>query len=212
MSNQEDASLKMAQEIEEKRKLPQEIKEGIDKTFFYNNIMAIVIMLYFVVINISYKLFNDLAFERIMKYLEIIMIIGTIIVFELSYRKDNMKIALIGIEVLICSLLSVYIPYIYLYTNPIYRNMMIIIPIFFAIYYIGKTIVAYILREYKHRSNLSDVKEIISYEENKSYLEEESTKTLKEEREKKKQEKYFQNQDKAGNKNKNKGKNKKKRK
>ena len=59
MSNQEDASLKMAQEIEEKRKLPQEIKEGIDKTFFYNNIMAIVIMLYFVVINISYKLFND---------------------------------------------------------------------------------------------------------------------------------------------------------
>lgn len=191
---EEKDTLKVAQEIEEKRKLPQAIKDGIDRTFLNNNVMAIFIMIYFIIINFSYIYLNEGAFERFMKWVAIIMIISTVTVFEIAYKKDNFKIALIGIELLVCSFLSVYIPYIFLYTVPLYRKLMMIIPIFFAVYYIAKTIVVYIIRNIKHKNNLSDVKEIVKYNENKSYIDEESTKILKEDKKRKEQEKLLKKQ------------------
>lgn len=191
---EEKDALKVAKEIEEKRKLPKAVKDGIDKTFFYNNLMAIFMMLYFILINLSYIFLNESAFERLMKYIAMVMVVGTIVVFELAYKKDNFKIAIIGIELLICSLLSVYIPYIFLYTVPLYRKLMMIIPIFLAVYYIAKTIAVYVIRNFKHKNNLSDVKEIVKYNENKSYIDEESTKTLKENKKKKEEEKKLKQQ------------------
>lgn len=188
----EKDTLKIEQELENKKKIPKEIKDGIDRTFFYNNIMAILVMLYFALINCSYIFLEGAAFERTMKYLAVLAIVSTVIMFELAYKKDNFKIALIGIELFMCSLLSVYIPYIYLYTNPIYKKFMMIIPIFFAIYYVAKTIAAYIFRHVKHRLNISDVKEIINYDENKSYIDEDSVKTLKENKKRKELEKKLQ--------------------
>lgn len=200
---EEKDALKVAKEIEEKRKLPKSVKDGIDKTFFYNNLMAIFMMLYFIIINLSYIYLNEGAFERAMKYMAMIMITVTVVLFEFAYRKDNLKIALAGIELLICSLLSVYIPYIFLYTTPLYRKLMMIIPIFLAVYYIAKTIVVYVVRNLKHKNNLSDVKEIVKYNENKSYIDEESTKTLKENKKRKEEEKKIKQQLEKEKKNKN---------
>lgn len=53
-------------------------------------------------------------------------------------------------------------------------------PVFFAIYYVAKSIFMNIKISREYLNNLSDVKEIVKDDENSSYLDEESTKLIKE--------------------------------
>ena len=96
------------------------------------------------------------------------------------YRKDSKKLALIGIELLACSRLSLYIPYIYLHTSEMFRNITMICPAILAIYYMFKSFGIYKTRKFKYQNNLSDVKEILKDTEKNSYLDEDSKKTYRE--------------------------------
>ena len=102
----------MQLEIEEKRKLPKNVKEKIKTNIFHNLIAALIIFVYLVAINIMYYYFEQNVFEQYMKYFALGIILITVIDIELAYRKDSKKMALIGIELLACGVLSLYIPYI----------------------------------------------------------------------------------------------------
>ena len=169
----------MQLEIEEKRKLPQEVKENIKTNIFHSFIAAVIILAYLAAINVLYYSFEQAIFEHYMKYFALGIIVVTVIDIEIAYRKDSKKLWLIGLELLACGILSLYIPYIYIHTTTYLRNFVMILPAVLLIYYAFKSMMIFKQNQFKHRNNLSDVKELLSNDERKSYLEEASTKTYK---------------------------------
>ncbi len=169
----------MQLEIEQKRKLPQNVKENIKTNIFHTLIAAVIIVAYLVAINLMYYKFEHNIFEQYMKYFALGIIIITVIDIEIAYRKDSKKLALIGVELLTCGVLSLYIPYIYLHTNAYLRNMIMILPAALLIYYAFKSYVIFKQNQFKHRNNLSDIKDLVKDDERKGYLEEDSKKTYR---------------------------------
>ena len=170
----------MQEEIENKRKLPKEVKEKINTHILRSLIAAIVIMAYFCVVNIAYKKLSGLLFEQAMKYIGLLMVLITIITFEFAYRKPEWKLTFIGIELLSCSILSIYIPYIYLHTSSSIKIAVLLLPVVLILYYIVKSFLIFKKQQYDYQSNLSDVKELLKNNEKVSYLEEKSKKSYRE--------------------------------
>lgn len=179
----EKASL-MQEEIKEKRKLTQDVKEKIDKSTLYNFIICVAIMAFTCTINYIYLNTDVHLFELILKIFSIVIITITVILFEIAYRKDSTAIWITGIEFFVYSIALLYLNYVYLYQTEIYKGFIMILPIFFAVYYIAKELIIYRKMEKYHLNNLSDVKEILK-EREESYLDEKSTKTLREQKGKK---------------------------
>lgn len=178
----------MQLEIEEKRKLPKKIKDNISTNIFQDLLVAIIIMLYFCIINFSYYNVENSVFEENMKYFALGIIIFTVIAFEISYRKNSIKFLIIGLELLACGILSLYIPYIFLHSNSAFRISIMILPAFLIIYYALKSFIIFKRKQFQYRNNLSDIKELVKDTEKQSYIEEESTKSY---REKVEQERIF---------------------
>ena len=169
----------MQLEIEEKRKLPQDVKENIKTNIFHNLIAAVIILAYLAAINVIYYTFKQNDFEYYMKYFALGIIVVTVIDLELAYRKDSKKLWLIGVELLACGILSLYIPYIYLHTTAYLRNCVMLLPAVLLIYYAFKSLIIFKQNQFKYRNNLSDVRDLLNDDERKSYLDEKSTKTYK---------------------------------
>lgn len=170
----------MQKEIENKRKLPEEIKKEIKKSIFHNVLIAVIIILYLCTINILFYKLDNSIFEQQMKFLALGMICITVTIFEIAYRKQSKRTAIIGIELLLCSIISLYIPYIYLFADVDLKMITTVLPLSIAIYYIAKAILIYKSRKIKHENNLSDVKEILQDTEKNGYLDEESSKSYRE--------------------------------
>lgn len=169
----------MQLEIEKKRKLPQDVKEHIKTKIFHTLLAAVIILAYLVAINLMYYKFEHAIFEQYMKYFALGIILVTVIEIEIAYRKDSKMLALIGVELFLCAVLSLYIPYIYLHTTAYLRNTVMILPSVLLIYYAFKSFIIYKQNQFKHRNNLSDVKEILKDTERTSYLDEKSKKTYR---------------------------------
>lgn len=175
----ENAKL-MQLEIEEKRKLPKKIKDNISTNIFQDLLVAIIIMSYFCAVNFSYYKFENNIFEKIMEYFALGLVILTVIIFELSYRKNSKQLLIIGLELFSCAVLSLYIPYIFLHSTSAIRISVMILPAFLIIYYAIKSFIIFKRKQFEYRNNLSDIKEILKDTEKLSYIEEESTKTYRE--------------------------------
>lgn len=175
----EDNAKLMQLEIEEKRKLPKNLKDKISKKIFQDLVVAVIIMAYFCIINITYYKLESYKFEEYLKYFALGIILFTVISFEIAYRKNSINIGIIGIELLACGILTLYIPYIFLHTTSALRVSIMILPAFLVVYYGIKSIIIFKQNQFQYRSNLSDVKEIVKETEKSSYLDEESTKTYR---------------------------------
>ena len=169
----------MQLEIEEKRKLPKNVKDEIVVKIFHTLIVAIIIVLYFLTVNLFYYNFEAAQFEVFMKYYALIIIVATVVMFEVGYRKDSIKFAVIGVELLACGILSLYIPYIFLHTTKALRLSIMILPIPVLLYYLFKSLFIYKKDKFHYQNNLSDIKELVKDTEKKSYLEEESSKSYR---------------------------------
>ena len=150
----ENAKL-MQLEIEKKRKLPREVKENIKTKIFHTLLAAVIILAYLVAINLMYYKFEHAIFEQYMKYFALAIIMVTVVEIEVAYRKDSKMLTLIGIELFLCAVLSLYIPYIYLHTTAYLRNSIMILPAVLLIYYAFKSFVIYKRRSRKGSCQVS---------------------------------------------------------
>lgn len=177
---------KIEEKIEKSKILPQEIKDNIDEICFFNNIVATLVMFFFAVVNYSYYKLETNVFMTVCKAMAFGMAVVSIGVLEHSYRKDDVRITLYGIESLLCAILTAFIPYVYVYSEDIYRGFIMTLPLVFAAYYVLKTIVSYVIRYRKYRlESITDIKELLNdSNEFKSYIDDEkSSKLLKEQKE-----------------------------
>ena len=152
---------KIVEQITEKRKMTSEVKSGIYKRIMRNGLAVLGMILYMVIINIGYIFANVEVTAILMKVFAMVAIVLTVAVFEVAYRKDSGKITIVGMEMLVFSIIVLYIPQIYANFDKKFCVQMIFIPSFCAVYYIAKCIIIYIKTEKHYQNNLSDVKEII---------------------------------------------------
>lgn len=159
-----EKTTKMVEEITQKRKMTQNVKDGLHKRIFHNCLLAIGVMLYICLIDAVYIYAKQEVVSIAFKIFPMIAIFTTVVLFEIAYRKENGKMAIVGIELLVLSILVLYIPQIYQNLDKKFCVQLTFIPIFFAIYYVAKAIVIYIKTEKHYQNNLSDVKEIVKEE------------------------------------------------
>lgn len=168
--------------INERKKLPKELKDKISNLIFFNIVLVMFMMIISLTINIMFTRFSLARFESTIKIIQITVCLISIVIFEISYKKDSFKYALYGIEFTLFSIAVLYVPYMFTLNHIDFLEKVIIA---FVIYYIVKSI--YIVIHYRNKylkENISDVKEIVK-EDKKGYLDEESQKTLKERKKKK---------------------------
>lgn len=156
---------KATEAIAEKRKLPEEIKAKLNDYTFMNLIISIALMIYMIVINIIYLNEDAQFFSTSIKVFSIWLAIIDVLIFEIGYRKDELKIWIHGFELLICSSLVLSLQYVYLYAEPVVKAMFMLLPLFYSIYYVVKVTIVHIIETKRYQNNLSDVKEIVKNEE-----------------------------------------------
>lgn len=176
-------------QLKEKKKIPENVKQEINKNVFRNLFAAICVLLYFIFITLGYHNIASNAFITDTKIFSMCLIIVTVFLFEKSYNEGNTKLGVHGIETLIISIITLFMQYVYVYQKNNFISMYIAISIAFLVYYAAKSIVITVKTKKKYYNNISDVKDIVKKEkkkiedeeilEDKEMIAEEETKKVK---------------------------------
>lgn len=151
---------KIGEEIKKQTTIPEEKKKKINKKIFTNIMMAIVVVLYFIFLNIGFHNLKPSVFLKDLQVYSMVTIGITIIIFERAYKKDSGELTIYGIETLvlaICTLMTIYIGGSY---KEKFTYIINSISMLFAVYYVGKSIVIYHKMTKKALKRASDIHKI----------------------------------------------------
>jgi hypothetical protein len=143
----ETAIKKIEEEIKKQNTISKEKMQKIHKIIFENIIYAIVILIYFILLNIGAITIDKEIYLTDLSVFSMISIGITIFVFEYAYKKDSGKYAIHGIELLVVSILTLLSKQIYTTYNEKYINILTIISLLFAIYFVVKSTIIYVKRK-----------------------------------------------------------------
>ena len=113
----------------------------ISKNIFENILIAVAIMIYFILINFSYYEVSSTNLILGLKILSIVVMCVGIIILEIAYKKDNGKIAINGIEMLILAGYTLSIVHVITIKKISFTHYILISSFAFAIYYILKAVI-----------------------------------------------------------------------
>lgn len=168
--------LKDIENIKQERKLSKETEKIIKNeliAYWAIGISFIILIMVFQIAasalpkNIAIKIYNVCSIE---------LLIFTIVVFEVAYKKDNGKLALCGVETLVISIFTLFAPYVFYVFSDIVKYILIAV---IDVYYIIKIIATYCSEKKKYLLEKSDITEIIKKESQDNKAEEEKEKILK---------------------------------
>lgn len=170
----------VVEKLATKTKVPKDIKEKIYDKLFKNICIAISILVYFIFLNLGYIKLDVVEFEADLHMFASVLIIATIAVWEIAYKNDSNEIALNGIELLVISLVTLFMPYIYFHRGNLVKFFYSIFAVYMSVYYLIKCAIIYIREVKKYKDSLSDIKEIIDDENKETYLDEKNERKFKE--------------------------------
>lgn len=158
---EEEKIEQLEKQIVNKKKLPQEEENKINKKIFENMIIADVLMAFFYLISLGSLNIETQIFITDLKVFSIGLIILTVILFEISYKKENGNLCIHGIECLVIAIFVLFSTYLYtVYIKEFYMYVSIFAYIS-GIYYAIKSIIIYRKMKKKYIESLSDIDEII---------------------------------------------------
>lgn len=143
----------------------KEVSEKYMKKIYLNVLKAIIIVLYFFVLNVACENVNPQYLEKGIELCTMILLFISIFIFEWAYRKDDDDLAIQGIEILILSAYTLTTQHITKKFNFPLKNYLLVASYIFAIYFILKCIVVYTKGRKEMAENLSDIKEIVQKDE-----------------------------------------------
>lgn len=139
-------------------------KEEIAKVYkdiFVNIIYANVILIYFILLIIGYNTITEKnIFLIVIKAFSIALVILTICVYEIAYKKDSGKWAKAGIELMFLSIVTLISLKIYLHYNNKFVSSMTSAALLFSIYYVGNSIIIYIRQKKEAKKYKNDIRKI----------------------------------------------------
>ncbi len=158
----------------------KEVNEKYFKKIYLNILKAIIVLLYFLVLNVIYENVNSNYMQTGIKVFTMIILFISIYIFEKAYKKDSDDLAVQGIEILILSAYTLTIEHITNKFNFGFRNYSLVASYIFAIYFILKCIIIYTKGRKEIAQNLSDIREIVKKDKP---IKKEATKKKKENKE-----------------------------
>ncbi len=130
------------------------------KDVFINIMYANIIVVYFILLILGYKLLEKNIFLTTIKVLSMVTIIADIVVLEIAYKKDSGKYAVKGIELMILAITTLVSLKIYMHYNNKFVSAITSIALLFAIYYVGKSIVIYMKQKREAKKYKNDIRKI----------------------------------------------------
>lgn len=145
--------------------MKQEVDKKYLKEIYFNIVKAIIALAYFIFLNFMYATLDAHPFERFMQFCTMILLFATIYIFEKAYNKDDDKLALQGIELLVFSACTLTIQYITKKFEFRFQNYSAALGYIFSIYFVLRGIIIYTQGRKKIVDDYSDIKEILKKEE-----------------------------------------------
>lgn len=136
----------------------------LHKKLFNNIVIALIIMIYFIFINLGSINIEPNIFWIDIKVFSMIILGISIIIFEKAYKKDSDDLAIYGIEVLILACHTLSINHVTNIYNLDFKYYILTSSYFFAIYYVLKDILIYTKENRKRLESLSDISDIVKKE------------------------------------------------
>ena len=166
-TNKENVKLIKFEEIKnifkKKNKIPNEELKEINKPVFYNILVAIILMLYYIFLILGFYNIENSVYQTDLKVFALCILFLAIVLIEKAYKNDSGKIALFGIETIVISIATIGLIYVNLMYSSNYVSVVLIISYISSIYYVIKSIVIY--QKGKKKYFVNDVKNMINTEE-----------------------------------------------
>ena len=152
---------KLEKEIKNKKQIPQQDAEIINKKVFTNVFIAALILVFGNLLNLGALNIETNIYITDLKVFTMALIILTVILFETSYKKEDGSICIHGLETFCLALFTMGAIYIYKLYFDKYELLVALVGFLFAIYYTFKSIIIYFKLRKKYKSSLNDINEII---------------------------------------------------
>ena len=143
----------------------KEVNEKYLKEIYLNILKAIIVVLYFFVLNLAYENINSEYLEIGIKIFTMIFLFIAIYIFEKAYKKDDEKLALQGIEILVLATYTLTTEHITTKFNFNFKSYSLVASYIFAIYFVLKSIIVYTKGRKELAEDLSDIREIVKKDE-----------------------------------------------
>lgn len=150
------------QEIEQHNKISSVESKKIKRMIIPNIVIAIILTLFYIFIELGFKNIETINYIVDLKVFSGIFLAMAIYLFEKSYKNEDSKKSIYGIEMLILSIFNFALVYIYYTLNQRFEIIVFSFSIIVVIYYIMKSIILYIKKKKEYFFEKSDIKEIIS--------------------------------------------------
>lgn len=146
-----------------KKEIPEEEVKKINKSIFQNILIALLIIVYFIFLNLGFKNIKTDVYVTDLKVFSMCILLTAIALIENAYKKERGDLAIYGIEMIVLAITTVALIYVNLMLSTRYMYIVNAISYIFAIYYLIKSIVIYFKR--KKQYFVRDMKEIMKKEE-----------------------------------------------
>ena len=154
---------------EEKKKITiKDIYKNINNTItgdvLANLAYSSMIMLYFMFFNIQYEVVSEMILNRYINISSIAFLIISIILIEISYKKEDDNTLIYGLEFLALAIFTLLIKHMPKLLNCSTQTYILVGSYLFAIYYMLKSTILYTKERQEDLKKLSDIKEIVKDE------------------------------------------------
>lgn len=143
----------------------KEVNEKYMKEIYLNILKAIVIVLYFFVLNLSYENVRSEYLDVAIKVFTMAFLFISIYIFEKAYKKDDGNLAIQGIEVLLLATYTLTTEHIINKFKFNFKSYSLVASYLLATYFILKCIVIYTKGRKEIEEERSDVREIVKKSE-----------------------------------------------
>lgn len=143
----------------------KEVNEKYLKEIYLNILKAIIVIVYFFILNMAYENVKSEYLELGIKIFTMLFLFISIYIFEKAYKKDDGNLAIQGIEILVLSAYTLTTEHI---TNKFdfnFKYYSLVASYIYAIYFILKGIVIYTKGRKELAEDFSDIREILKKEE-----------------------------------------------
>ena len=140
------------------------MKKDISLNVYKNIVIALAIMIYFIIINSMYYKVENTQLLNILKIFSMVILFVGIIILEIAYRKDNGKLGINAIEVIVLAGHTLSTAHIVELQKFSFANYILVSSYVFSIYYLFKAVFIYTKERRDYLKSLSDIKEIVANE------------------------------------------------
>lgn len=156
---------KIEQQIKEKKRLPKNQSRKVFKLIIENLVFAIIMILYFVSIYIGITSIEET--KEVIKAIQILNI-GVIIIviacFEFSYKKEDVKAMIVGIEFFVIATLGILVECLIPIEQDKLKYLIEIMSGSVIIYCAFKSWIMYVVEKKEYIKKQNDIKEIVKKE------------------------------------------------